>query len=81
MTLLEKLAQNVIRNPEKIAIYTDKGAFTYREVAHITNEIANAISARFPQSGVVSLYLNHSYRIIFAILGVLKAGCTCAPVT
>lgn len=79
MTILEILTDNATKNPEKVAIYDDKFTFTYRQVDVISNAIANQLSKHVQENSVVSLDLKHTYIIILAILGTLKAGCTYVP--
>lgn len=79
MTILELLTQNATKNPEKVAIYDDKFTFTYRQVEEISNAIANQLGEHVQENSVIALDLKHTYIIILAILGVLKAGCTYVP--
>ncbi len=79
MNVLKILKENVEKNPAKTAIYDDRYSFTYQEVDAISNEIANQVVELTSEADVVTLDLKHTYLIIFAILGVLKAGCTYVP--
>lgn len=79
LDILKRLSENIIMNPEKVAIFDDDKSFTYGEVGSISNEIANVICQYTTYGDIVTLDLEHSPYIILVVLGILKAGCTYVP--
>ncbi|MBE1556816.1 non-ribosomal peptide synthetase [Sporosarcina limicola] len=70
----------VVLNPEGIAIVFNGNTMTYREL----NQRANAIARHLKQQGIgpdvpVGIHLQKSFDMVIAVLGVLKAGGVYVP--
>ncbi|MCJ0552021.1 AMP-binding protein, partial [Enterococcus cecorum] len=73
--------KNVNLNPDKILIEDNDYKLTYREVDNLVNYYAQMIYGRTGGKRTrILLYLNHTYKIIIAILAVLKTGNSYVPV-
>lgn len=71
----DRFAMQVRRHGERLAIVTERGAVTYRELEHLANTIAAALVAnRHSHGQTVAILLEQGILQIAAILGVLKAG-------
>jgi amino acid adenylation domain-containing protein len=80
-TIVALFEEQVARTPNDEAIRFAAQSLTYREL----NERANQIAAHLGTLGVgpdhlVGLYMEHSIEVVYAILGVLKAGAAYVPV-
>ncbi|MCR8844952.1 amino acid adenylation domain-containing protein [Paenibacillus sp. SC116] len=77
----KRFEQQAERTPDAIAVESDEGVYTYREL----NEQANRLAHYLRQQGVhteslVALCLDRSFEMIVTILGVLKAGAAYVPI-
>jgi acyl-CoA synthetase (AMP-forming)/AMP-acid ligase II len=74
---LRYTAENFIDN---IAIKDRSGAYTYRELMQVSDQICLTLHGRGLKRGdVVALFFHQSKEAIAAALGVLKAGCCFVP--
>ncbi len=64
-------------NPDKIALHSDKGTWTYGELAHTAARLAGYVAAG--QSGRVGILGSRSYEAYAGILGALCAGKAYVP--
>lgn len=68
-------AQQVVRSPESIAVRDSGGSWTYRELNTRANQLAHALRTHQVQAhDRVALYGHRCISLIWAVLGVLKAG-------
>ena len=70
----------VERFSDRPALYAGEKAFTYEELDKISNRIANALIERGVKQGEPVLYkLKRDYRLIPALLGIIKSGAAFIP--
>lgn len=67
--------QNVVRRPHQIAVVDSQGAWTYEELNDRTNQLAHYLRLNGISSGsTVAIYAHRSASLIWAMLGIVKAG-------
>lgn len=68
-------AQQAALHPAKVAVIDDQDTWTYGELDARSNQLAQALQARGIQPGaVVAIYAHRNASLVWAILGILKAG-------
>jgi amino acid adenylation domain-containing protein len=86
--IIERFEQQVEKHPDKLAVKTDNGSLTYRELSTLSNRIANRITAISTSkshraggntSGNIGLLMDDALAMIASIFGVLKAGFAYVP--
>jgi amino acid adenylation domain-containing protein len=71
----ERFEKMVRTYPERLAVKTNDKSFTYGELNHAANRVANAILARLgPVQEPVALLFSKGAPLTVAVLGALKAG-------
>ena len=72
--------QQVLLNPQKIAIYDNGQTINYYALNEMANKIASYLQCyTFPKQSFIGIYLNRSIELMAVILGILKAGCVYVP--
>ncbi len=81
--LAKKFEDQVKKTPDKIAVKTETGKYTYRELNRYANRIARQILkvSAAAASETVGLLFEHGVHMIAAILGALKAGKVYVPMS
>ncbi len=82
--IIQRFEQQVKNNPDKVAIKTGRGSFTYSELNRYANRIAHGIIEKWPISAKnnrVGLFLEDAFDMIAAMIGTLKAGKTYIPLS
>lgn len=75
MLIDDFLSSSAQTYPEKEAIVTEKGRFSYREVNELANKISNSlISAKFNKGDRAIIYMENSLEVVASLFGILKAG-------
>ena len=78
--LHEILASQAAARPEQLAICWKGERISYGEVDRLTNQLAQTLRAHGCHSGdQVALLIPNSPNALFAVLGILKAGCVAVP--
>lgn len=73
--ILHPFVQQAKRVPENLAIVDRDESWSYQELDLLSNQLANYILAKGVQSQeVVAIYGHRSAALVWAILGILKAG-------
>ena len=67
------------RYPDNLAIRDGDVSLNYAELAALVDRIAAAVAGAAKPPGVVGVLLNHGYRFVAAVLGVMAAGHACVP--
>ncbi|MBS5824686.1 MAG: non-ribosomal peptide synthetase [Clostridium argentinense] len=80
MNVLNELNKYSEINPKKIAVFSERYAFTYEEVNRISGNIAYQIHNCIGKNNRVLIDLPHSISTIIGILAVLKSGNTYVPI-
>lgn len=71
----EKLTENAGRHPEKTAILDRDGSWTYKDLEQRTNQLSHFLRRNGLDSGqVVAVYGHRSAALVWAVMGILKAG-------
>jgi benzoate-CoA ligase len=79
-SLLDYLAENAARHPERTAIYFRDRTFTYREVEQAAARCRGALAARGIRAGDrVALLMSDSPQAVFAFLGIIGAAAIAVP--
>lgn len=69
------LEESAIKYPDKTALVTNEGRFTYAEIDEMANKTANALLAEGLEKGDrAAIYMDNSLEAVASIFGVLKAG-------
>jgi surfactin family lipopeptide synthetase B/lichenysin synthetase B len=71
-------AEQVQKTPNKTAVVCDNRALTYRELDHMSNNLASVLNINV--GDVVALHMHRSEMIMVAQLTVLKAGGIFLPI-
>ena len=75
MLLNEFLEQSARRYPDKTALITKNGRYSYREIDEMANRIANAlISGGLEKGERAAVFMDNSLEAVVSIFGILKAG-------
>ncbi len=79
--LVNELFENQVnKKPEKIALTTSAGSYTFRQLNDEANKIANAlIKMGIEKGSKVSFMLPRDFILIATFLGIIKAGCIAIP--
>ena len=76
--LLESWAQ---RQPEKLAVVSDRGELTYAQLARGVQEIATGLTRAGVRRGdAVGLVMPNGWQWVAACLGIMHAGAVCVPI-
>ncbi len=68
------------RTPHNVAVTSDTGSLTYRELNEQANQLAHLLhSLGVAPDARVALLMERSVDLIVALLGILKAGCAYVP--
>lgn len=66
--------------PDAVAVASDRGTLTYRQLIQQSNDLADDLRRRGVQTGsCVGLLLERSLELVVGILGILKAGAAYVP--
>lgn len=69
------LEESARRYPDKIALITSYGRYTYREIDEMANKIAHSLLAEGLAKGErVAIFMENSVEVVVSLFGVLKAG-------
>ncbi|MGP3080136.1 amino acid adenylation domain-containing protein [Serratia marcescens] len=86
-TLLDGLARQARRHPERIAVTDAKGSLSYRQLARRSDRLALRLRAEYqrlrgvamPPETLIPLYLQRSAEAVVAMLAIMKAGGAYVP--
>ncbi len=79
--LHELLASHVVARPEHLAVCWKDERIPYAELDRLTNQLAQTLRSHGCHPGDrVSVLMPNSANALFAILGILKAGCVAFPI-
>ena len=79
-SLLDYLAENAARHPDRVAIHFRNQTYTYREIEEHTARCRGALSAQGIGSGDrVALVMSDSPEMIIAFLGIIGLGAIAVP--
>lgn len=69
------LEESAIKYPDKIALVTETGRYSYKEIDEMANKTANALIAEGLEKGDrAAIFLDNSLEVVVGIYGALKAG-------
>lgn len=75
--LIDKQAAHA---PDALAVVSDSGTLTYRQLSEQSNHVAHDLRRRGVQPGsLVGLLLERSFEMVVGMLGILKAGAAYVP--
>ncbi|WP_281558222.1 non-ribosomal peptide synthetase [Thalassomonas sp. RHCl1] len=76
----ELFAEQVLKTPDNIALVSENGQLSYRELDESANRLARYLSAQgVKKESFVGVCLNRSPEMVVAILAILKAGGAYVP--
>lgn len=79
-TLYEAFEENAIKQPNNIAISTEKKEVSYFELNSISNKLSNLLLSKGSEKGdLVAISMDRSIEMIQGILGILKTGGVYVP--
>lgn len=78
--IVKEFEKIVRKYPNKIAVSSNKGSLTYKELNNRANILAKKILDTNIQTEIVAFSLNRDISIYVAILGILKSGHTYMPI-
>jgi amino acid adenylation domain-containing protein len=77
----EMIAEQAGRSGEAIAIRSEQGELSYRELDQRANRLAHFLRRKgVRREEVVGIYAYHSAEMVIALLGILKAGAAYLPI-
>ncbi|PMB02626.1 non-ribosomal peptide synthetase [Fischerella thermalis CCMEE 5273] len=80
-TIHQLFEEQVIKTPEKVALFLGNKEMTYDELNGRSNQLARFLLKRNVRKGtIVGLLCSHSFEAVIGMLGVLKAGATYLPI-
>ncbi len=79
-TIIHLFEERVEKSPDDVALVFNKQHLTYRQLDEQSNQLARLIQKQSKPTGLVALYLERSFEMVIAILGVLKAGGAYVPI-
>ncbi len=81
MLLSRFLEHSAAVYPDKTALITSSGRYSYREIEEMANMVANALIGEGLERGDrIALFMENSLEAVVCIFGILKAGCIFLPV-
>lgn len=79
--LHELLASHAVARPEHLAVCWREERIPYAELDRLTNQLAQTLRAQNCHPGDrISVLMPNSPNALFAVLGILKAGCVAVPI-
>ncbi|MFH8387804.1 amino acid adenylation domain-containing protein [Kitasatospora sp. NPDC018058] len=79
-TLHALFREQALRSPDRVAVSSDRGSLTYRQLDERAERLAYALTRRGLRPGeVVAVLTERSLDLPVALFGVLKAGCAYLP--
>lgn len=79
-TLVELFNEQVLKNPENVAISFNQDTLTYRELHSRSNQVAQLLNSLGINKGdIVPIMIERSLECYVSILGILKAGAVYLP--
>lgn len=79
--LYELFSPHVSARPEHLAVFWKDERIPYDELDRLTNQLAQTLHAHgFHPGSRISVLIPNSPNALFAILGILKAGCVAVPI-
>ena len=79
-TIIELFEQQVLLNPDAIAIMYEEEQITYRELNERSDQLANYLMENDTRAGAtIGLLSYRGIEMIIGIFGILKAGCAYVP--
>lgn len=80
-TIIQLFQEQVLKNPERIAVCHKNRSLTYRELNQRSNQLARyLIKIGVQKEDIIGLCLKHSVETLIAILAVLKSGGAYMPI-
>ncbi|MDD3989151.1 MAG: amino acid adenylation domain-containing protein [Bacteroidales bacterium] len=81
-TIVSRFVEIAEKYPDKAAVSSVEGFFTYSQISKKSEGIANALISKFnlKKGDIVSLVVERGAGAIAAMLGIMKAGAVCLPV-
>ena len=80
-TLIELFQENVIKNPDRIALVYNQYHVTYKELSRLSDKVAAfLIKKGVSTNNIVALHFERSINMIAAILGTIKAKGVFLPI-
>ncbi|WP_240141635.1 AMP-binding protein [Ligilactobacillus murinus] len=79
--IVEYFQEQVVKNPNKIAVEANDRNFTYSELDSMSNKIANfLLNSGIETKSKIGVFLHRDSRVIASILGILKTGSAYVPI-
>ena len=81
-TIVELFKDQVSELPEKIAIISEEGQLSYRELDELSNQLANYLQAKYDikPDDLVAIKQKRSQWLVISVLGILKSGGAYVPI-
>ncbi|WP_429385033.1 amino acid adenylation domain-containing protein, partial [Mucilaginibacter sp. UYCu711] len=80
-TMVGLFEQQVIKNPDSLALIFEEEELTYRELNERSNQLAHYLRAKgVKEDTIVAIFIERRVEMIVGILGVLKAGGAYVPI-
>ncbi|MEN5196995.1 amino acid adenylation domain-containing protein [Sphingobacterium faecium] len=73
---------SVLKEPSKIAVYTDTECISYDELNKKANQFArHLLRFKYPKESMIAIHIERSIDMVVSILGILKAGYAYLPLS
>ena len=80
-TIVDLFEEQVIKNPDGVAVIFEDQKLTYKELNEKANKLAHyLVNNGVKNNDVISVCMNKNISFIITILGVLKCGCAYLPI-
>lgn len=80
-TIIELFKEQVIKNPDNIALVFGDKKLTYKELDNLSDSLANYLSTLNPKyEDKIAIFLDKSIEMIISILAILKLNCAYVPI-
>ncbi|WP_161519933.1 amino acid adenylation domain-containing protein [Bacillus cereus] len=77
----EIFKEQVIKNPDKIALTFNERSLSYRELDQKSNQVARyLVDLKIEKESLITVFLKRSIESVIIALGILKAGATYVPI-
>ncbi len=77
----ELIEEQVMKNPNKVALEYKENCLTYQELNNMSNQLARRIKLlKVQPNDIVCIVINRSFQMLIGILGALKAGVAFLPI-
>ncbi len=80
-SIVNLFEETVTKNPDKVALVSNKIKLTYKELNELSNKLAHKfIDSGISQNDIIGIMVNRSPELIISLLAIIKCGATYLPI-